>query len=65
MPVPHSPMQVPQPPTSINTMRPIPILLEIILFINKESGDLDECAVLYDGVGKKSCAVFLFVPAVQ
>ncbi len=52
MPVPHSPMQVPQPPTSINTMRPIPILLEIILFINKESGDLGQCAVLYDGVGK-------------
>ena len=47
-----APMQVPQPPTSINTMRPIPILLEIPLFINTESGDLGSCAVLYGGVGK-------------
>ena len=32
---------------------PIPILLEIILFINKESGNLGQCAVLYGGVGNE------------
>lgn len=52
MAVPHAPMQEIGPPTQHKYYAPIPILLEIPFFINKESGNIGSCAVLYGGVGK-------------
>ena len=53
MAVPHAPMQEQYLLTQHKYYAPIPILLEIILFINKESGNLGQCAVLYGGVGNE------------
>lgn len=66
MAVPHAPMQeVSAPYKAYKYHAPIPILLEIPLFSNTESGDLGPCACTYCGVGKIPAPLILFIPAVQ